>query len=227
MICVCATSCHVCSRDVRIVCPQLKHYTQSLVDRRSRTSTNRSWRRQPQNVFWVVITLPTFDILFLLDTSTAFSSSRISFSVLLMLWAGRSGVSTLVKGKNFFSSPNRPERLWVPLSLHYDGYRGSFSGVKWPGHKYDHSPRSSAEVKNEWSYTSAPPIRFHGVEKENFTFTCKTHVKAAAVPLQAWSGPEGSRKLRFQVIVRPKGLCHWKTPMTPSGIEPATCRFVA
>ena len=27
-------------------------------------------------------------------------------------------------------------------------------------------------------------------------------------------------------IVRPEGLCHWKLPMRPSGIEPATCRFV-
>jgi hypothetical protein len=87
-----------------------------------------------------------------------------------------------------------------------------------------------------------------------------------AVPLQAWSGPEGSRKLRFpdfittaqdggkivslthrpplpqeihqviisfrdcvnpRAIVRPEGLCHWKISMTPSEIEPATCRFVA
>jgi len=27
----------------------------------------------------------------------------------------------------------------------------------------DHSPQSSAKVKNSWSYTSTPPIRFHGV----------------------------------------------------------------
>jgi hypothetical protein len=90
--------------------------------------------------------------------------------------------------------------------------------------------------------------------------------KSKAVPLQAWSGPESSRKLRFldfmttaqdggkvvslrhwplypqeillvlisvrgrdnpRAIVRPARLCHWQIPMTPSGIEPATCRFVA
>jgi hypothetical protein len=30
-----------------------------------------------------------------------------------------------------------------------------------------------------------------------------------------------------RAIVRPEGLWHWNIPMTPSGIEPATCRFVA
>jgi hypothetical protein len=89
--------------------------------------------------------------------------------------------------------------------------------------------------------------------------------KGKAVPLQAWSGPEGSRKLRFpdymttaqdcgkvvslthrlypqemflvlisvggwvdpSAIVRSEGLYQWKIQVTPSGIEPATFRFVA
>jgi hypothetical protein len=43
------------------------------------------------------------------------------------------------------------------------GIRSSSLGVKWPGREADHSPPSSAEVKNEWSYTSTPAIRLHGL----------------------------------------------------------------
>jgi hypothetical protein len=34
--------------------------------------------------------------------------------------------------------------------------------VKRPGREADHSPPTSAEVKNTWIYTSTPPIRLHG-----------------------------------------------------------------
>jgi hypothetical protein len=36
-------------------------------------------------------------------------------------------------------------------------------GVKWSGCEDDHSPPSSAEVRNAWSYISSPPIRLYGV----------------------------------------------------------------
>jgi hypothetical protein len=51
--------------------------------------------------------------------------------------------------------PTQPPNLWVSGALSL--------GVKWPGDEDDHSPLSSAEVKNAWSCTSSPPIRLHDV----------------------------------------------------------------
>jgi hypothetical protein len=51
--------------------------------------------------------------------------------------------------------PTQPPIQWVPWALSL--------GEKRPGREADNSHPSSAEVKNAWSYTSTPPIRFHGV----------------------------------------------------------------
>jgi hypothetical protein len=50
-----------------------------------------------------------------------------------------------------------------------NGYWHSFAGVMRPRHEVHPSPPRSAEVKNEWSYTSTPPISLHGVDGDNLT----------------------------------------------------------
>jgi hypothetical protein len=56
---------------------------------------------------------------------------------------------------------------------------GSFSrGIKRPGRDADHSPPSSDEIKNEWSYASATPTHLHVVYRDKFTcsyFLCHQH----------------------------------------------------
>jgi hypothetical protein len=38
------------------------------------------------------------------------------------------------------------------------------------------------------------------------------------ISVRGWVDPRAT--------VRPAGLCHWKIPVTPLGIETATCRFI-
>jgi len=50
---------------------------------------------------------------------------------------------------------------WSLLSLLFSGYWGALSQeVKWLGHEADHSPPSSAKVKDVMNYTSIPPYVF-------------------------------------------------------------------
>ena len=54
-------------------------------------------------------------------------------------------------------------RLWGPLSLLFNEYRGSSARVKQPEDKCNHSPPSSAKGTNEWCYTSTLLYAFwHG-----------------------------------------------------------------
>jgi hypothetical protein len=48
--------------------------------------------------------------------------------------------------------PTQPPIQWVTGAL--------YLGVKQPVSEADHTPHSSAEVKNAWSYTSIPPYAF-------------------------------------------------------------------
>ena len=56
------------------------------------------------------------------------------------------------------------------VSLPWTGETSSEALPAWPECAVDSSRQSGAEVKNEWSYTSTPPVRRHGVEREGLNF---------------------------------------------------------
>jgi len=57
------------------------------------------------------------------------------------------------RGKNFFSSPPRPNRHWGSPSLISIVL---FLGVRRPENRADYSPPYNDKVKNAWSYTFTP-----------------------------------------------------------------------
>jgi hypothetical protein len=69
----------------------------------------------------------------------------------------------------FVSSTDRPRSLCGSPSSLLTGYRLSFPVTKQPGHEVNCSLQSHAEIRNEWSYSSSPPICLHGEDREKRT----------------------------------------------------------
>jgi hypothetical protein len=58
----------------------------------------------------------------------------------------------------------------------FSGYQGSFPGIEQPGYEVDYSFPSGVKVKNEWSCNSVPPIRLHGMEKDDNSLVLKSPI---------------------------------------------------
>ena len=56
------------------------------------------------------------------------------------------------------------------------GTMGSYREVKWLGHEATHSPATSDEVKNEFSYISTAPTCLNSMYKDNLTSPVNTHL---------------------------------------------------
>jgi hypothetical protein len=93
-----------------------------------------------------------------------YEGSQIAQSVQRWATGWTIGGSSPGRGWEFFCVPPRPDRLWGLTQPPIQWVPGALSlGVKRPGREADHSPPSSAEVKNGRSWTSTPPIGLHGV----------------------------------------------------------------
>ena len=57
------------------------------------------------------------------------------------------------RGKRVPVLQSRPNRLWGPPSLLFNGYRGPLLGIKRLEREVQYSPLSSADIKNYWRYS--------------------------------------------------------------------------
>jgi hypothetical protein len=60
-----------------------------------------------------------------------------------------------------------------PPNLLFTEYDGAFLGLKRSVREVNYSSPSRAQVKNEWSYTSPPPVCLHGVKRDKIFFTMR------------------------------------------------------
>ena len=89
-------------------------------------------------------------------------------------------------GKIFFFSPVCPDRLWASCSLDTGG-GGRLPGIKQPGCEGYRSPLTSAEFKNEWSYTTTPHACPHGVYRDKvFIIFTQKFTEWIALLLRKW-----------------------------------------
>jgi hypothetical protein len=140
-----------------------------------------------------------------------------------LLQAGQSGDWIPVGAR--FSAPALTGPRAYPAS--YTMGTGSFPGVKRPGRGIDHTPLSSAEVKQRVELYLYSP---YGPSWPVLGWPLPLPLplkKGKAIPLQAFGAPEGSRKLRFPGFMttaqdggRVVSFTHWP-PFRP-GNTPGT-----
>jgi hypothetical protein len=81
-------------------------------------------------------------------------------------WGLPSNTHPHLKGAPTYGLDGRSSgRLRSPRNLPSNGCLGRQGAVcRWVNQNLAHSPPTSAEVKDTWIYTSAPPLRLHGAE---------------------------------------------------------------
>jgi hypothetical protein len=61
--------------------------------------------------------------------------------------------------------------------------------VKWTKREVEHSPPSNVEVKNEWSYTSAPSVCHHDMERDKRQLLLTLSLILPCIPVACFCDP--------------------------------------
>jgi len=90
-------------------------------------------------------------------------------SFVIRLRTGRSGVR-IPRGRGIFLFSKTDQTAPEAQPASYSIGTGVLPGLKLLERDADHSPPSSAQVKNEWSCTSTPLICPHGKDRDKLNF---------------------------------------------------------
>ena len=88
-----------------------------------------------------------------------------------MIWSSNPG-----RAKRVFSYPKHPDWLFGLPSFLHKGYHSSLLGIERLRCEVNYSPKQSADSKNEWHYTSTPPLFTCGVDRKTLPLLSFTHI---------------------------------------------------
>jgi len=108
------------------------------------------------------------------------SVTHYSRSVATKLWAGRSGFRIPLGARDNSLLQKSRSDIW-PTKYPISRVHRYFQGLKRPECHVGQSRPCSSEVKNEWSYTSVPPVCLHDVDRDNLTFTFTFFLKPGSM----------------------------------------------
>ena len=91
-------------------------------------------------------------------------------------WDNVVGIAIKLLGQYVFFSPKCPDWLWGPPTLLFSGKQSRFPELRRPGNEAKHTPISTTNVKNGWSYIFTLYICLYGVDGNNVTFTVNSSV---------------------------------------------------
>jgi len=92
----------------------------------------------------------------------------------------------LINSLDFSFFQNCPERHWGPPSLLFHGYRGSFLGAKWPGHKVDHQLHLMAKLRMNGTITPFPLYAFMAWSGKILPFLVAANTGSFTPQLSSW-----------------------------------------